>query len=169
MPRPLCRQDGRAKYRGQDSVRRSPATAGFFFAQQQGKYEKQTSWSVRSTSHLPIHVPAPLPVPINTMDHHGGPLRQIQRDPENDGVLGTADALNSPPHTEGEPNDATAWPNFAALSGQVPLVRHQHDAVVPATRLQMVRYSPKSGHWASVCLLSGVKRTKINGPQNFRS
>ncbi len=27
------------------------------------------------------------------------------------------------------------------------------------TRLQMVRYSPKSGHWASVCPLSGVKRT----------
>ncbi len=29
--------------------------------------------------------------------------------------------------------------------------------------------SPRSGHWASVCLLSGVKRTKIDGPQNFRS
>ena len=37
------------------------------------------------------------------------------------------------------------------------------------TRLQMVRYSPRSGHWASVCLLSGVKRTEINGPQNVRS
>ncbi len=36
-------------------------------------------------------------------------------------------------------------------------------------RLQMVRYSPRSGHWASVCLLSGVKRTEINGPQNVRS
>ena len=28
--------------------------------------------------------------------------------------------------------------------------------------------SPRSGHWASVCLLSGVKRTEINGPQNVR-
>ena len=65
------------------------------------------------------------------MDHHGGPLRSIQRDPKNDGVLGTTDALNSPPLTEGEPNDATAWPNFAALSGQVALVRHRDDAVVP--------------------------------------
>ena len=37
------------------------------------------------------------------------------------------------------------------------------------TRLQMVRFSLKSGHWASVCLLSGVKRTKINDPQNVRS
>ena len=36
-------------------------------------------------------------------------------------------------------------------------------------RLQMVRYSPRSGHWASVCLLWGVKGTEINGPQNVRS
>ncbi len=35
-------------------------------------------------------------------------------------------------------------------------------------RLQMVHYRPRSGPWALVCLLSGVKRTKINGPQNFR-
>ena len=28
--------------------------------------------------------------------------------------------------------------------------------------------STRSRHWASVCLLSGVKRTEINGPQNFR-
>ena len=38
-----------------------------------------------------------------------------------------------------------------------------------AARLKMVRYIPRSGDWASVCLLSRVKRTKINGPQNFRS
>ncbi len=36
------------------------------------------------------------------------------------------------------------------------------------TRLQMVRFSPKSRHWVSVCLLSGLKRTEINGPQNVR-
>ena len=37
------------------------------------------------------------------------------------------------------------------------------------TRLQMVRYSPRGGHWASVCLLLGVKRTETNDPQNVRS
>jgi hypothetical protein len=37
------------------------------------------------------------------------------------------------------------------------------------TRLQMVRYNPRNGHWAWVFLLSGVKRTEINGPQNVRS
>ncbi len=48
--------------------------------------------------------------------------------------------------------------------------QHGEDATIhAATQLQMVRFSHRSGHWASVCLLSGVKRTEINGPQNFRS
>ena len=52
--------------------------------------------------------------------------------------------------------NADKWPDFSALG-------HKPTSI---TRLQMVRFSPKNGHWVSVCLLSGVKRTEINGPQN---
>ncbi len=44
----------------------------------------------------------------------------------------------------------------------------KREGFVPYIGKRMVRYSPRSGHWVSVCLISGVKRTKINGPQNVR-
>ncbi len=58
-----------------------------------------------------------------------------------------------------------SWTSCMGQSGmEGPIEGHR----TKVTRLQMVRYSPRSGHWALVCLLSGVKRTEINGPQNVR-
>ncbi len=64
----------------------------------------------------------------------------------------------------------------------IPIVRRRRDpqakarapvAVAPARRVadhlrSFSTASARSGHWASVCLLSGVKRTEINSPQNVR-
>ncbi len=48
---------------------------------------------------------------------------------------------------------------MACATGKTLVALWAAERMECGTRLQMVRYSPRSGHWVSVCLLSGVKRT----------